>query len=366
MTAPNTNLMKIISQLNRLIVLLLSVLSATLATAQDLSTDANGRFAAIFPAGAAIQRDSQVNRMPDGRTVRSYSVYTYQNNATHMVVWCDYAPGSTAKGGGTDYVRRTCANGIAKGKGHMRSMTEFKLGHTAGTEVIFDTAQDGIYPPGVARIRLYMIGDRLFQAIYLGPVGSDGSPLALDFLDSFRLLDDPFPVAAAREPLGTQGQALAELVRANALLAQNRLTEAEDALLASLRYDPKYPDAINGLRALGDRMFTNNRFSDAERIHRTLTQLNSNDAVAFDELGMDLDGQAKYPEAIIAYKRAIKLTGGTAEYYTDWGRALANSGHYAEALELYAKALRLEPNNRYTLNNQLWAQQRIAQAASKQ
>jgi hypothetical protein len=68
--------------------------------------------------------------------------------------------------------------------GVIRSKVEHKLGDVSGWEYILDNSKDKLS----ARVRCYLVDHRLYQIMYLSSSGTESSPEALHFLDSFHLL----------------------------------------------------------------------------------------------------------------------------------------------------------------------------------
>jgi hypothetical protein len=66
----------------------------------------------------------------------------------------------------------------------LKSSNECKSGDVSGWEYTL-VAKDGSM---AGHVRSFFVGDRLFQIMYLGPVGSENGKECMHFLDSFRLL----------------------------------------------------------------------------------------------------------------------------------------------------------------------------------
>ena len=60
--------------------------------------------------------------------------------------------------------------------------------------------------------------------------------------------------------------------------------------------------------------------------------------------GVDLDGQSKYNESIVAYDEAIRLNPNHVNAWYNKGNALDNLKKYDEAIKAYNEAIRLGPN----------------------
>jgi hypothetical protein len=150
--------------------------------------DDAGRFVATFEG--AVQRGSQPVDTAVGKITMNM-VYYDGGAIAHMVIYCDYPAGSVTSSGGPDKVCANASDGAVKSvNGTVRTSSAFQLGDVKGLEVIADI------PPkdpkdsaraSVAKLRFFVVGDRLYQVMYIGPAGTETSPEAAAFLDSFRL-----------------------------------------------------------------------------------------------------------------------------------------------------------------------------------
>ncbi|HXA80129.1 MAG TPA: hypothetical protein VNV14_02575 [Opitutaceae bacterium] len=153
------------------------------------TVDAAGRFVATFEG--AVQRGSQQVSTKVGNIAMNM-VYYDGGAIAHMVIYCDYPAGSVASSGGPEKVCANASDGAVKSvNGTIRTSSPYQLGDSNGLEVVADI------PPkdpkdsstaSVARLRFFVVGDRLYQVMYIGPTGQETSPEAVAFLDSFRLL----------------------------------------------------------------------------------------------------------------------------------------------------------------------------------
>ena len=144
--------------------------------------DDPGRFAVDMPQ--PVKRDtSEINSGLGKGTMHLFS-NDGPNSTAYILGYNDYPAGSIAK-----LDREKVYGDIIKGvvdslKGVVRSNVEHKLGEVAGREYILVNETDKF----VARTRCYLVGDRLYQIMFMGPPGTENSKEALQFLDSFRLL----------------------------------------------------------------------------------------------------------------------------------------------------------------------------------
>jgi hypothetical protein len=146
--------------------------------------DNDGHFAANFPS--AVRRANRIVDKDIGQIV-TFQVYASQGAVAFMVTYSDYPEGYVVKAGAAAFFKDAAKEAAEAAKGTIRGEDNCKLGDVAGLEVVID-GPDRAY---VQRMRLYVVGDRLFQVTYIGPPDSEAGKAALDFLDSFRLLPVP-------------------------------------------------------------------------------------------------------------------------------------------------------------------------------
>jgi hypothetical protein len=161
----------------------LSELLKTLPTVDDA-----GRFVATFEG--ATQRGAQPVDTTVGKITMNM-VYYDGGAIAHMVIYCDYPAGSVASSGGPDKVCANASDGAVKNvSGTIRTSSPYQLGDSNGLEVVADIPPKDPKDPSsasVARLRFFVVGDRLYQVMYIGPTGTETNPEAVAFLDSFRL-----------------------------------------------------------------------------------------------------------------------------------------------------------------------------------
>ena len=147
--------------------------------------DNDGHFAANFPA--AVKRANRIVDRDDIGQIATFQVYASLGAVAFMVSYSDYPEGYVASTGAAAVFKGAAKEAADSAKGTIRSQDNCKLGNVGGLEVVIDGADRG----SVQRIRLYAVGDRLFQVMYAGPPDSEAGKAAVDFLDSFRLLPVP-------------------------------------------------------------------------------------------------------------------------------------------------------------------------------
>jgi hypothetical protein len=152
------------------------------------TVDDAGRFVATFEG--AVQRGSQPVDTAVGKIAMNM-VYYDGGAVAHMVIYCDYPAGSVASSGGPDKVCANASDGAVKNvNGTIRTSSPYQLGDSNGLEVVADIPPKDPKDPAsasVARLRFFVVGDRLYQVMYIGPTGTETTIKAVTFLDSFRL-----------------------------------------------------------------------------------------------------------------------------------------------------------------------------------
>ncbi|HEV8073606.1 MAG TPA: hypothetical protein VGP21_05680 [Opitutaceae bacterium] len=153
------------------------------------TVDDAGRFVATFEG--AVQRGSQPVDTAVGKITMNMAYYD-GGAVAHMIIYCDYPAGSVAQSGGPEKVCANASDGAVKNvNGTIRTSSSYQLGDVKGLEVVADIPSKDPKVPAdasVARLRFFVVGDRLYQVMYIGPTGQETSPEAVAFLDSFRLL----------------------------------------------------------------------------------------------------------------------------------------------------------------------------------
>ncbi len=144
--------------------------------------DEPGRFTVDMPQ--PVERSTSEINSGLGKGIMHLFSNDGPNSTAYILGYNDYPAGSIAK-----LDREKVYGDVIKGvvdslKGVVRSNVEHKLGEVAGWEYILVNEANKF----VARTRCYLAGDRLYQIMYMGPIGTENSKEALQFLESFRLL----------------------------------------------------------------------------------------------------------------------------------------------------------------------------------
>jgi hypothetical protein len=106
------------------------------------------------------------------------------DNDAYMIAINDY-PKGTVTPDNIDAVYTGVIDGASSNtNGKIRNIAPFTLGNVTGREALIDVSEQG----GAVRTRVFLVGDRLYQVMFIGPNGQENSKGALDFLNSFTLL----------------------------------------------------------------------------------------------------------------------------------------------------------------------------------
>lgn len=103
---------------------------------------------------------------------------------------------------------------------------------------------------------------------------------------------------------------------------------------------------------LGTQTFMQSRiYKDRETLWRDVIEKSPQSWMAFNNLGLALEGQARFEEAIDCYQRAAKLKPDHVEPLNNLGNSLSQVGRFFEARSALNKALNLRGNDATTLTN---------------
>ena len=101
----------------------------------------------------------------------------------------------------------------------------------------------------------------------------------------------------------------------------------------------------------GKIQYRANNFGLAEKYFRRAAELHPNDAEAWLGLAASYDRLRRFDLADRAYKQATRILGPTVEILNNEGFSYMLRGDYAQARVKLAEAHRIEPGNRYVVNN---------------
>jgi len=139
------------------------------------------RFNVTFPCQSALG-GQQVSTAVGTLVITTFSCDSGNNDYT--VAINDFPAGSV-KPENLDNVYASSVNGVATNtKGTIRSVTGYTLGNYTGREALIDIPES----KSVIRTHLFIVGDRMYQVMFIGAVGTESGKDGLDFLNSFVLL----------------------------------------------------------------------------------------------------------------------------------------------------------------------------------
>ena len=147
----------------------------------DAYTSKEWGFSATFP-GPAKQTAQPVTTAVGNVTMVSVS---YRSDNTGYMISIGDFPKGTVTSRPLAQVYENTANGEAKSvKGTIRKKANFTVDGVVGRDVLIDFASNS----KAAHTRIFIVGDRQFQVMFIGPSGSENGKIALDFLNSFHLV----------------------------------------------------------------------------------------------------------------------------------------------------------------------------------
>ena len=137
-----------------------------------------GGFTAVFPA------DPKIKTEPPDLSGGVANVYLVDLGKTaYEVSYTDYQPGTFA-GRSVDAIFNLARDDLVKGQPvKLLADRKITLGDRPGREVVF-ADQDGY----TQVYRFFVVKDRIYAVVAGGPAGSEKSPEAKRFLESFRLV----------------------------------------------------------------------------------------------------------------------------------------------------------------------------------
>jgi protein O-GlcNAc transferase len=114
--------------------------------------------------------------------------------------------------------------------------------------------------------------------------------------------------------------------------------------------DRAVAQSVDELFRQGVEAQSSRRFLEAEGIWRRVLQSDSNNAVAYNNLGIALKDQGKLDEAIAAFRQAIQIDPKFAYPYYGLGVALQDQGKLDDAIEAYRQAIQIDPKFAFPYN----------------
>lgn len=138
-----------------------------------------------------------------------------------------------------------------------------------------------------------------------------------------------------REPSQMEVQGLLNLYNAG------QLSQAEMAAKAMIK---SYPGVLVAYNVLGVALEGQRKFEEAATCYRKALALNPGLAELHFNLGVVLSNLGRYDDAITSYKRAAALKPGLAVVHFNLGTALQERGRLENAAASFRKTLAIEPN----------------------
>ena len=89
---------------------------------------------------------------------------------------------------------------------------------------------------------------------------------------------------------------------------------------------------------------------DSETLFRRALAVTRNNDIALVNLGVALDVQGRFEEALVIYRQAAQLQSGRYQLHNNLANILGQLGRHAESLAEYREALRLRPGDAYLHN----------------
>ena len=158
---------------------LIYALSAGLAAAYTLKSD-EGRFTAEMPAEPGFEKLNE--KASSGPYVR-YQWLTDQGSKAWIVTYNDYQTGTIAKTGLAQAYKNAVEGGVKGVKGELRDEKSINQSGITGKESLVFMSNG----PLIMRQRIFIVGDRLYQNIYVEPPGSENDAEVNAFFASFRV-----------------------------------------------------------------------------------------------------------------------------------------------------------------------------------
>ncbi|HEX5235053.1 MAG TPA: protein kinase [Silvibacterium sp.] len=125
---------------------------------------------------------------------------------------------------------------------------------------------------------------------------------------------------------------------------------ALDEIARALKADPSNPRALVWQGQIYSRL---DRWADAEDSFQRVLQERPNFWLAYNELGVALNAQGKYQEAIQKFRAAGLAAPGNSQAFGNLGGAYLQIGDFAQATEALKKSLALRPDDLAAANASL-------------
>lgn len=148
----------------------------TTPTPAETTVDKDGGYSIDYPG--PIKRKDEESPTATRGTIISHSSITTIGKAAFRCAYSDYTQTAPPT------YQKSINAAAHRTKGNIRYQVPYKLENVEGVECVIDAPKLGL----VIRSRIYLVGKRQFQIIYVGPPGTESRKAAIDFLNSFHLL----------------------------------------------------------------------------------------------------------------------------------------------------------------------------------
>ncbi len=119
-----------------------------------------------------------------------------------------------------------------------------------------------------------------------------------------------------------------------------RYSEAKAAFEKSLKIDPKYHEAWNGL---GNALNGFGRYSEAKAAFEKVLEIDPKSHIPWNGLGNALNNLGRYSEAKAAFEKVLEIDPNSNPALYGLGATLHGFGRYSEAKAAFEKALEIDP-----------------------
>jgi len=142
----------------------------------------------------------------------------------------------------------------------------------------------------------------------------------------------------------------AHLALASVLGETGNTQSALEEIAKALALDPSNPMTLVSQGQIYSRL---NRWADSERSFQRVLRERPNYWLAYNELGVALNSQGKYPEAIEAFRKACIAAPRSSLAFNNVGAVYLQIGDFSNATESFKKSLALKPNGMAASNTSL-------------
>lgn len=160
--------------------ILMCAFGVSAAQAYTLRSD-EGNFVAEFLAEPGYKKHEETAK--DGQKYSRYEWLLDQGEKAWIVTYNDYRAGTISKQGLEKSYENAIAGSVQAVKGELKNVIPISNHGTSGREAF-------IFMPSynlIMRQRIFFVGDRIYQILYVGPVGSEKDKVVDDYLASLAI-----------------------------------------------------------------------------------------------------------------------------------------------------------------------------------